>query len=55
MANEEKRRDRAAMSSPDTAVRRVDLRRQRETETRDMSSDTKLESGDSQSVIVNRE
>ena len=43
------------MSPPDTAVRRVDLRRQRETETGDMSSDTELESGDSQSVIVNRE
>ena len=60
MANDEKRHESATMSPPDTAVRRVDLSRQREIEKGEMSSDTELESGASQSeagesVIVSGE
>ena len=57
MANEEKRQERATMRPPDTAVRRVDLSRQREIENGEMRRDTEVERGASQpeereSVIV---
>ena len=60
MANEEKRQERATMRPPDTAVRRVDLSRQREIEKGEMRRDTEVERGASQpeereSVIVSGE
>ena len=48
MANEEKRQERATMRPPDTAVRRVDLCRQREIERGERRSDTEVERGASQ-------
>ena len=55
MANEEKRQERATMRPPDTAVRRVDLSRQREIENGEMRRDTEVERGASQPEERERE
>ena len=48
VAKEEKRQERPVTRPPVTAVRRVDLCRQRETEAGASTSDTAVHSGDSQ-------
>ena len=48
VAKEEKRQERPVTRPPVTAVRRVDLWRQRETEAGASTSDTAVHSGDSQ-------